>query len=134
MTIEGFLDSVHRWAKEQDDILAVAIVGSYATGTAGPESDVDLLILVPDPRAYPLRTDWMEHFGDIRSVQDEDWGLLAVQTCPLCQRVGSGIRVRPPASANIEPIDPGTREVVAGGLRVLFPLLQRVLEAVQSGQ
>ena len=50
MNFDTTLESLHqRWP----DLLAVYLFGSMATGQAGPESDVDLALLLPG-RAEPL--------------------------------------------------------------------------------
>lgn len=50
--IERFLSAVVQWASAQPDIVAVALVGSHARGTAKPTSDVDLVILTSCPQRY----------------------------------------------------------------------------------
>ncbi len=46
------ISSVRDWAIRQGDILAAAVVGSYARGTERPDSDVDLVLLVADPAPF----------------------------------------------------------------------------------
>jgi predicted nucleotidyltransferase len=52
LAIQPFLDQVVLWAAEHADIQAVALVGSYARGKPTPSSDVDLVLLVDEPRNY----------------------------------------------------------------------------------
>ena len=49
--VKRFLDGVTKWASQWESILAVALVGSQARGTASACSDVDLII----PRARACR-------------------------------------------------------------------------------
>ncbi|MFM9105687.1 MAG: nucleotidyltransferase family protein [Chloroflexota bacterium] len=58
-----FLDAVRAWAGRQPDILAVALFGSWATGAARPDSDIDLLIVAPDSAGYFAWQDWLSDFG-----------------------------------------------------------------------
>ena len=48
--VERLLRQVVAWAAEQDEVQAVVLVGSYARGDARADSDVDLVLLVEDPR------------------------------------------------------------------------------------
>jgi len=51
MQAERILQIIVDWAKKQPTIQAVAVVGSHARGTARAESDIDLVLLVTNPRA-----------------------------------------------------------------------------------
>jgi hypothetical protein len=57
------LREVRAWAERQPDIIAVALFGSWATGTARPDSDIDLLIVVHDSAGYFAWQDWLSDFG-----------------------------------------------------------------------
>lgn len=114
-----FLDEFTQWAGTQTDILALALVGSYARRTATETSDVDLVIVTLDPRRYLEHTDWVRRFGTVEKQQSEDYGLL------------TSLRVWYHDGREIEygitderwaalPLDEGTRQVIAGGMRVLF--------------
>ena len=46
------IEQVGRWAMARPDVLAVALAGSWARDSAGPGSDVDLVVLTADPEAY----------------------------------------------------------------------------------
>ena len=56
--IDLILRVVLAWATAQPKIRAVALVGSHTRGTAGPASDIDLVLLTtpPDPFHYISRT------------------------------------------------------------------------------
>jgi predicted nucleotidyltransferase len=55
MQAERILQIIVDWAKKQPTIQAVAVVGSHARGTARAESDIDLVLLATNPRAFPGR-------------------------------------------------------------------------------
>jgi predicted nucleotidyltransferase len=59
--IELILRVVLAWATAQPKIRAVALVGSHARGTAGPDSDIDLMLLATDPE-----TGLKQRFGESR--------------------------------------------------------------------
>ncbi len=46
MKVSVFLEEFVRWAPTQPDIVAAALVGSYARDAATESSDVDLVVLV----------------------------------------------------------------------------------------
>jgi predicted nucleotidyltransferase len=116
--VVGFLEAVRRWASARPDILAVALVGSYARGAATDSSDVDLVLLTEEPESYFVDTAWVGVFGDIRCQQAEDWG--KVTSLRVWYRDGLEVEfgiTRPDWAT--PPLDDGTREVVEAGLVVL---------------
>ena len=50
--VAQFLGEFTAWAATQDQVQGVALVGSYARGTATDTSDVDLVVLANDPQSY----------------------------------------------------------------------------------
>jgi predicted nucleotidyltransferase len=52
LNVRVFLQSVIEWAKNEPDLMALALVGSYARGEASPESDVDLILLLRNPKEH----------------------------------------------------------------------------------
>src|SRR6266550_4443946 len=61
--VKGFLDGFTKWASQRESILAVALVGSQARGTASACSDVDLIILAREPVEFIRAAEWIEAFG-----------------------------------------------------------------------
>jgi uncharacterized protein len=109
---------VTRWAADRDDVLGLLLVGSYARDAAGPDSDIDLVVLTEETGRYADET-WADelNLGELTRVQD--WG-------PITERrfiTGTGLEVEinigSPDWANLDPVDPGTHRVVADGARVL---------------
>ena len=125
---------VVRWATPRPDVRGVALAGSRARGTARPDSDVDLVVLVDDPRAYlgwPAE-ELEEAAVDLRTRW---WGPVLERRF----RLPSGLRVElgfaPPSWAAV-PVDAGTRRVVADGFVVLHDpsgLLGRLVREVAGG-
>jgi diamine N-acetyltransferase len=127
---EPWLTEFIRWTGGRDDLVAAALVGSHARGTATPESDVDLVVLTSDPERYVRDTGWAAELGPVSRSAIERFGRV------------TSVRVWYTDGPEVEygfahedwaavPADPGTREVVDGGLRVLFerrPLLSLLLE------
>jgi Predicted nucleotidyltransferases len=133
MKFSLFINDFSAWACSRPDILAAALVGSQARGTAGPDSDVDLVILARDPRVYLDETIWAGRFGEIESQQVEDYGRLR----SLRVQYRGGLEVEygfAGESWAALPLDEGTRRVVADGLRILFerePILTGCLTLVR---
>jgi predicted nucleotidyltransferase len=117
--IERFLGAVVQWASVQPDIVAVALVGSYARGTARPTSDVDLVILTTCPQQYLQVTDWAATFGPVGKQTVEDWGKVASLRVWYEQGREVEFGITTPEWV-APPIDEGTWKVISGGIRILF--------------
>jgi len=118
------------WATTQPDIEGVALVGSYARGTATEDSDVDLMILTTDSTRYLKNHDWLSLFGEVKESRNETWG--CVETVRATYRTSFEIEYNfsAPSWAGI-PIDSGTRRVVTDGIKILFDP-KRKFDALQK--
>jgi predicted nucleotidyltransferase len=117
--IKKFLGEIVKWASAQDDILAVALVGSRARGEAHEESDTDLVLLVEDPEKYLLRLEWLERFGGVKNHQLENYGMLTSLRVWYSDGREVEYGITTPRWA-AEPLDEGTRRVIRDGMLVLF--------------
>ncbi len=117
--VQKFLNAVAAWAQEQPDIRAVYLVGSYARGTAHPDSDIDLVLLADDPVRYLAYTSWTGRFGAVLWLQVEDYGkVTSLRTGYTNGReVEYGLTT---PDWGKDPADEGTQQVIAGGLKALF--------------
>jgi predicted nucleotidyltransferase len=117
--MDTFLRHFSRWASTQDDIHAVALVGSYARNTAREESDVDLVIIVKRPQAFLRNTEWTSLFGQVERTQIEDYGkLISLRVWYDDRReIEYGFAAESWARP---PLEEGTLEVISGGMMVLF--------------
>jgi predicted nucleotidyltransferase len=117
--VDQFLYEVTQWVSAQADMQALALVGSYARNAATEASDVDLVLITHTPHQYVDNTAWVQRFGTVEKQQVEDYGLLI------------SIRVWYSDGREIEygitderwaavPLDAGTQQVIAGGMRILF--------------
>ncbi len=131
--VDRFLNEFRAWAPRQEGILAAALVGSYARGTATDESDVDLVVIASSPQTYLQNTDWTTEFGNIRYSEVEHYGRL------------TSVRVRYEDDLEVEfgltdelwasvPLDEGTRAVIAGAMKVLFERRPMLSVHVSPGQ
>ena len=117
--IRDFLNPFIDWASDKPDVQGVALVGSYARGEAKDDSDIDLVILTDQPQKYLADLKWIERFGEPEKVQLEDYGRL--QSLRVWYKNGVEVEygITEPDWASV-PLDPGTREVILGGMVVLF--------------
>jgi predicted nucleotidyltransferase len=117
--IRDFLDAFVDWASDQSDVQAIALVGSYARGEAKDDSDIDLVILTDQPEKYLADIEWTERFGTVEKHQTEDYGKLF--SVRVWYQNGPEVEygITTPDWAAI-PLDAGTREVISGGMIVLF--------------
>lgn len=60
-----FAADIARWADAQGDVRAVGLVGSYARGTASPDSDIDLIVVVDDVASRLASREWLDDFDAI---------------------------------------------------------------------
>ncbi len=61
------IDVAKRLGANFPGVVAVGLVGSYARDTAGPTSDVDLVVLTDDPAAMLGSGDWFRLLTGTRS-------------------------------------------------------------------
>ena len=119
LNVRAFLQSVVEWAKNEPDLMALALVGSHARGEASPESDVDLILLLRNPKEYLKNRGWISEFGEPRHIVQEDWGKVT----SLRVLYADGLEVEY-GLANLEwgsdPGDEGDAHVIGNGLIVLY--------------
>jgi hypothetical protein len=117
--VTRLLDLFADWAGGQPGVQAAALVGSHARGSAGPSSDVDLVILADDPQRFLTDRTWLGTFGTPAAVSREEYGNVT----SLRVHYQDGLEVEF-GFTTVEwadvPLDQGTREVISGGMRVLF--------------
>lgn len=119
LKVDIFLKRIIDWAKNEPELKALALVGSYARGNANPESDVDLLLMVSNPGAYLRDRDWVNKFGKPTNIIEEDWG--KVTSLRIFYEDGLEVEY---GLCNLEwgadPSDEGDAQVVKNGLIILY--------------
>ena len=116
--LDQFLEAVTGWAAERAEIDGVALVGSHARGAAGPDSDVDLVIVTEDPRELLQDTSWTAVFGAVDRIQEEDWGRVTSLRTRYACGLEAEFGVTDPDWARVP--DEGTLRVVRDGFRALY--------------
>lgn len=137
--VEQIVQQATQWAIGHQLILAMALVGSQARGTARAESDIDLMLLSKQPLFFRTSTDWLYEidWGDrrIESWRDKDYGAVWSRHIYLdagntgCTEVEFSFGQ--PAWASIAPTDPGTQRVVRDGCHILYDPEERLTQLVR---
>lgn len=125
------LGRLTRVAVQHSDVCALALVGSWAYGAPGMDSDVDVVLLTKTPSAYIERDDRWEKLGSVQFVRTRAWGALTERRLRLRGGLEVDCGVGTPAWAAVDPVDEGTRKVASDGMTVLYDadrLLARLLE------
>ncbi|MCR4305973.1 MAG: nucleotidyltransferase domain-containing protein [Candidatus Daviesbacteria bacterium] len=119
-SVRQFIIEFTGWVKDQKEILAVLLVGSYARNTARQDSDIDLVIITDQPEVYLDSDKWIKNFGEVREIIKEDYKMVQVRRVFYDNglEIEYGITIK--EWAKVDPIDPGTKRVIKGGARVLF--------------
>jgi uncharacterized protein len=117
------LAPIESWARARSDILGVALIGSHARGTPRLDSDVDLLLLASEPRAFRYAEGWLSDIpwteGRIVNWRDADYGAAWSRHARLEPFGRVEFTFCAQSWAATDPIDPGTSSVVSMGCRVL---------------
>jgi predicted nucleotidyltransferase len=117
--ISNFLMQVSDWASSRADVIAITLVGSYASGDAHPGSDVDLVIILEDQHALMHDEKWPQLFGTIDNLSWEDWG--KVQSMRVNYENGMEVEFGLTDETWLaSPIDEGTRAVLMHGVVVIY--------------
>lgn len=115
----SLIRSVTDWAREQTDVSALALVGSYAYDRPRMGSDVDLVVLTSNPERHARGIEWVASFDPrAQLIRDQRWGPLRERRV----RLHSGLQVElglvQPGWAAV-PLDPGTAKVLSDGCKIL---------------
>lgn len=117
--IQNFLTQIVHWAKNQDDISGIALVGSYARGTANQDSDIDLVILAKNHKNYLSDLAWLSQFGNYYLIKKKRYGKLTSLHVQYLDNHEVEFGITNSAWAKIPP-DRGTAKVILEGVQVLY--------------
>jgi len=132
---EELLDRVAGWAEAQPDLVAVALVGSRARGSARTGSDLDLVLLSWRPERYTQNEDWAQELGAGEIRASAHRGLLIEQRLKPAWGPELDVAIGTPRWASVSSLDAGTERVVRDGLRILYDpegILARLEQAVRD--
>jgi predicted nucleotidyltransferase len=130
--VRTLLATLRGWAQGRPDVVAVGLAGSWARGDARMDSDVDVVLLTEDRAPYLEDEAWVYEMGGVGLVWTRRWGTATERRFALPSRLEVELVVVPPSWAATDPVDEGTRRVVADGVSVLYDpkgILARLLDA-----
>jgi predicted nucleotidyltransferase len=122
---EAVIEAVAAWVRARDDLRALALVGSWARGTPGPASDVDLLVLSDCLEGYRRSREWMSEIDfaraghSIKSSNDVSYGAVWSRHIHLHPAGEVELTFAPCAWASVAPIDEGTSAIVSDAFRII---------------
>ena len=119
--VETFIKTLQDWVAERADVVAAAIVGSWARDAASEGSDVDVVLLTETPKIYLEYKDWIAGLApSAELLRTGDWGVIEERRLLLPSGLEIEVGIGSPAWAHTAPVDPGTRAVVCNGLTPIF--------------
>ena len=125
------------WARGRPEVVAVGLVGSWARGEARMDSDLDIALLAENREPF-LRDDaWVHALGGTGLVRTRRWGPVTERRFALCSGLEVELGVAPAYWASTDPVDEGTRRVVADGAAVVYDpegLLARLVVACSQSR
>jgi hypothetical protein len=123
--VERLLSAIRAWIELGHAVRGLALVGSYARGMARPDSDIDVLLLVENPAAFPAGG-WLDEIdwprigaspADSRLIQ---YGVVWSNHVRLDNSLEVELSFAPLSWAAARPLDLGTRQVISDGCRILY--------------
>ena len=116
--MEEFLESIKNWAKNEEKIESVIIVGSYARGTNKATSDLDIVIITSKKAEMVANQEFTQNFGKIDKKQTEYYG--ACTSIRVWYEDGKEVEfgLVEPSWISV-PLDVGTYKVLSDGYKIV---------------
>jgi uncharacterized protein len=136
--LDGIIAPIAAWACSRSDVVGLALVGSWANGSAREDSDIDLVLLVQEPRVFRHDTEWLDAIdwseGRVAGWSDTDYGGAWSRHVRLVLAREIEFTFCAPSWACTDPLDAGTAEVVSKGCRPIMDdarLFQKLIAVVE---
>jgi hypothetical protein len=122
------------WARLQEDIRGLALVGSHARNAARPDSDIDIVCLSKNPdrfrdTSWLVTIEWSRLGFELIKWSDEEYGALWSRRMRLKPDCELEFGFTSLSWADTGPVDRGTAKVISDGCRILYDpdgLLERL--------
>ena len=114
-----FITKFAEWSRRQNHILGLALIGSYACGLEGPDSDVDFVIISDDADGLLRNDDWIQLFGKVSQTRLEDYGLVQSRRVFYENGVEAEFGLTSREWLRTDPIDADTRCILQSGHVIL---------------
>jgi uncharacterized protein len=118
--MEAVVQRLCSWAGTRQDVRGLLLVGSWASDAAHAESDLDVMLLTLSAGRYVDDDRWIAEIGDWRLVRTQAWGVVTERRLANPSGFELELNVASPSWASTDPLDAGTRRVVADGARILL--------------
>jgi predicted nucleotidyltransferase len=118
--VQALLDRIRIWAREREDVRAVALVGSWARGAAAMDSDVDVVLLTDAASRYQSGRGWVTELGASKVLLTRPWGAVTESRLAMPSGLQVELGVAAPSWAATDPVNPGTARVASDGLIPLY--------------
>ena len=117
--MEKFLKDIKQWAKNEEQVESIIVVGSYARGTYKETSDIDLVIITSKENEMLKNQNFIKLFGDVKKSQTEYYG--ACTSIRAWYKDGKEVEFGIVNPTWIEkPLDKGTNKVLNDGFKVII--------------
>ena len=117
--MEKFLKDIKQWAKNEEQVESIIVVGSYARGTYKETSDIDLVIITSKKNEILKNQNFIKLFGDVKKSQIEYYG--ACTSIRAWYKDGKEVEFGIVNPTWIEkPLDKGTNKVLNDGFKVII--------------
>jgi uncharacterized protein len=134
----AMLRIITEWARAQENVHGLALVGSHARNAARPDSDIDLVVLAQNPSAFRdavwlTAIEWSRAGVRPMKWSDEEYGVVWSRRTWFEPGGEVEFGFAPLSWAEVSPVDRGTQRVVSDGCRILYDpngLLKRLTTAV----
>lgn len=112
------LQPIVKWAKTDDRVEALILVGSYARGDFRPDSDIDIMIISGKKESL-LNSEWVHIFGEPEKQIVEEYGKCT--SLRVFYSDGTEIEYGIVDTSWLDmPLDNGTKRVLDDGHKVLY--------------
>jgi predicted nucleotidyltransferase len=122
--LDRLVSPITAWARSRPDIIGLAVVGSWARGTARPDSDVDLVLLASAPQALRYDELWLAEIDwrECRVVRwhDADYGNVWSRHVLLEPAREIEFTFCAASWAATDPLDRVTANIVLSGCRIFL--------------
>lgn len=125
LKFQAILNLVQKFSKEQKEILALALCGSWARGNPHDRSDIDFIFIVKDKFGFK-RNDWLKQIDlsqideTILHFKDMEYGQVWSRHVFLKSQIEIEFSFANINWANVPDIHEGTEKVVRDGFKILY--------------
>ena len=134
--VQNLLKEIKNWAYKNNELDSLLLVGSYARNKAHQDSDIDLVLMLNNPKKYVNNLDWIKEFGEIEKHKIEYWGRVTSIRTWYKNGIEVEFGITSAEWAEI-PVDSGTFRAVADGSKILVDKskkLEQLLSEVKKAK